>query len=296
MEDLFDDFLRFFYPDADELFDMEKGFEYLDKELEQLFPPDGDIYEPRYVDKLVKVFARDGTEEWVLVHIEVQGYADKGFASRMFQYYIRVLDKYNKPITAFAIFADTSATFHPTYYERKYLGTRVYYEFNTFKIADQNEAALNASNNPFAMAVLAAKFAINRSKLNDEQLFDNGRELVKLFLSKHITKQKIRKLMSFLRYYVRFEKPEMLVKFVEEIGILTERGNTMGIEELLLDMAEKKGIEKGIEKGMTQKELEKNLIFTRNLLSSTDFSVAKIAELVGVSEDFVLTVKKGLSF
>ena len=43
LEDLFDDFLRFFYPDADQLFDLEKGFEYLDKELEQLFPPEPTI-------------------------------------------------------------------------------------------------------------------------------------------------------------------------------------------------------------------------------------------------------------
>ena len=56
LEDLFDDFLRFFYPNANKLFDMERGFEYLDKELDQLFPPEGDQYAPRYVDKLVKVF------------------------------------------------------------------------------------------------------------------------------------------------------------------------------------------------------------------------------------------------
>ena len=42
---------------------------------------------------------------------------------------------------------------------------------------------------------------------------------------------------------------------------------------------------------MTQKELEKNLNFTRNLLTSTNFSIAKIAQLVGVNEDFVLRVK-----
>jgi hypothetical protein len=65
LEDLFDDFLRFFYPEADQLFDLEKDFEYLDKELEQLFPPDQDKYAPRYVDKLVKVFTKQGTEEWI---------------------------------------------------------------------------------------------------------------------------------------------------------------------------------------------------------------------------------------
>lgn len=61
LEDVFDDFLRFFFPNADDLFDLSKGVEYLDKELEQLFPPEQDTYEPRYVDKLVKVFTKQGT-------------------------------------------------------------------------------------------------------------------------------------------------------------------------------------------------------------------------------------------
>ena len=62
LEDLFDDFLRFFYPEADQLFNLEKDFEYLDKELDQLFPPEHDKYAPRYVDKLVRVFTKQGTE------------------------------------------------------------------------------------------------------------------------------------------------------------------------------------------------------------------------------------------
>jgi len=60
----------------------------------------------------------------------------------------------------------------------------------------------------------------------------------------------------------------------------------MGIEEFLLDRAKNEGIEKG----MTEKELA----FTRNLLSSTDFSIAKIAQLADVSEAFVLRVKAEL--
>ncbi len=38
LEDIFDDFLRFMYPNADEIFDIGRGFEFLDKELEDLFP------------------------------------------------------------------------------------------------------------------------------------------------------------------------------------------------------------------------------------------------------------------
>jgi len=73
LEDTFEDFLRFLVPEADDVFDFSKNVEYLDKELEQLFPPDEE-FKLRYVDKLAKVYTRQGTEEWVLVHVEVQGY------------------------------------------------------------------------------------------------------------------------------------------------------------------------------------------------------------------------------
>lgn len=36
LEDIFPDFLTFFIPNATDLIDFERGFEFLDKELEQL--------------------------------------------------------------------------------------------------------------------------------------------------------------------------------------------------------------------------------------------------------------------
>ncbi|SHM97891.1 Rpn family recombination-promoting nuclease/putative transposase [Mucilaginibacter sp. OK098] len=278
LEDLFDDFLRFFYPNADELFNLDKGFEYLDKELDQLFPPDADIYAPRYVDKLVKVFTNKGEEEWILIHIEVQSNSDKNFAKRMFQYYYRILDQYNKPITAFAIFADTSKNFHPKYYERDFLGTRVYYSYNTYKITEQNDVELEASNNPFAMAILSAKLAISRQSLDDQRLFDLAYDLAKRLLNKKMPKDKIRKVMNFLRHYPRFENPEMFSKFEKEISILTEGSTTMGIEEFLLDQAKKEGLEKGIEKG-----IEKNTIDTALKMKESGLDLSLISNITGLS-------------
>ena len=97
LEDIFDDFLRFFFQNAEELFDFTKPFEFLDKELEQLFPSNPDDFTPKYVDKLVKVFTYEGTEKWILVHIEVQGSTDHEFSHRMFQYFYRIYDKYRRP-------------------------------------------------------------------------------------------------------------------------------------------------------------------------------------------------------
>jgi hypothetical protein len=38
LEEVFDDFLSFMYPDEAVLFDFAKGFEFLNKELSDLFP------------------------------------------------------------------------------------------------------------------------------------------------------------------------------------------------------------------------------------------------------------------
>jgi predicted transposase/invertase (TIGR01784 family) len=279
LEDVFDDFLTFFYPDSSTLFNVEKGFEYLDKELEQLFPPQEDVYALRFVDKLVKVYTKQGVEQWILVHVEVQGYPDKQFAERMFTYYYRILDKHQKPITAFAILTDGNKNYHPDRYERSFLGTTILYKFNSYKVLNQNPEELLANDNPFAIVILVVQAAIQSKKLRDDQIFPLKIELTKTLLTKEISKSKIRKLLNFLKYYIRFENKETEVKFEEELDFITEKRKTMGIEEFLLDRAKREG------------ERESAIKFVKTLVKETTFSVEKIASLVGVSVDFVNKTK-----
>jgi len=86
LEVVFDDLLRFVFPKADEVFDMKRGFTFLNKELAQMYPEPGKKSDTKFVDKLVKVYQKDGSEEWVLCHVEVQGQDDPTFAKRMFRY------------------------------------------------------------------------------------------------------------------------------------------------------------------------------------------------------------------
>ena len=73
IEEVFPDLLRFIYSDANDEYNMERGFEFLDKELAELNPQPDEEKDFRFADKLVKVYHRDGVEEWVLLHVEVQG-------------------------------------------------------------------------------------------------------------------------------------------------------------------------------------------------------------------------------
>jgi hypothetical protein len=55
LEEVFDDLLRFVFPEAGKVFDMQRKFEYLDKELNELVPEPDKKSDIRFVDKLVKV-------------------------------------------------------------------------------------------------------------------------------------------------------------------------------------------------------------------------------------------------
>ncbi len=282
LEDIFDDFLCFFYPNANEIFDFARGFEYLDKELEQLFPPEEDQYEPRYVDKLVKVYTKEGQEECILVHIEVKGYADKYFSKRMFTYYSRILDKYDKQITAFAIFTDDDPNFLINKFERDYLGTKLTYTYNTYKIIEQPDDILLKSNNPFALVAITVKTALQGKQMEEWKLYDLKLDLARRLLDKKIPKEKIRSLMNFLRFYIRFDNSKMERNFEKDVEALTQKNTTMGIEEFLLERAKKEGIEKGIEKGILEERKRKNTEIAQNL-KKAGVDTKIIAEATGLS-------------
>ena len=290
LEEVFEDFLRFFYSDADELFDMVKGFEYLDKELEQLFPPEDNQFAPRFVDKLVKVFKKDGSEDWLLIHIEVQGQYNKDFAERMFTYYYRIKDKYDKPITAFAIFTDKNKSFHPNKYEYEYMGTRVSYKFNTYKIIEQDEAELALNPNPFSLVILVVLTALKVKDMNDEVLLGLKRNLLNLMLEKKISRVSRNGIFNFMRYYVSFENKETMLIFDKEIEELTGRITTMGTEQYLLEKAKNTGIQEGIQKGA---ELTKEQT-VKNLITQLDLSDNQIAGIVEVSVDFIKKIRAEL--
>lgn len=286
LENIFDDFLRFFFKEAEAIFDFGKGFEFLDKELEQLFPvEDGEA--PKFVDKLVKVFTKVGKEEWILIHIEVQGYDDKDFSKRMFTYFYRILDKYGKPTTAIAIFSDDNKKFHPKEYVYEYLGTENIFRFNTYKIIEQDETVLAKNGNPFAVVVLTVLLALKKKKLSDENLYDLKYSLAKSLLQQNIPLEKVRYILVFLHLYVRFANPVFNIKFDKAIDVLTEKNKTMGIIEQVLERAKKEGKAEG------KAEVKAEVV--KNLLSANKFTIAEIANFASVSEAFVKDVQKSQS-
>ncbi len=105
----------------------------------------------------MRVWRSTGTEAWVLVHIEVQSQAEAHFAQRMFGYYYRLLDRYNRPVASLAILGDEQAAWRPNQWSATLWDCEVHFAFPVVKLLDYRPqwAALEASRNPFATVVMA---------------------------------------------------------------------------------------------------------------------------------------------
>ena len=76
----FEPFVALLFPAAHADIEWSRGSEPLDKELQKILPQAK--IGRRTVDKLMKVWRRDGEEEWLLIHVEVQSQEEPDFALR----------------------------------------------------------------------------------------------------------------------------------------------------------------------------------------------------------------------
>ncbi|MFD2903734.1 Rpn family recombination-promoting nuclease/putative transposase [Sphingobacterium anhuiense] len=287
LEQTFAHFLEFFFENAAGIFDLSKPFDYLDKEFESLFPPEPNGKGVRFVDKLVKVYLKDGGEQFVLCHIEVQSSRGKGdLAERMFRYYYKISDKYQVPISAIAILADDNRSYYPSVYVKEFMGTILHYRFNSYKVLHQDEVALRSNKNPFSVVVLTTLLAITNKNISDDKLKDIKHDLYEQMMSRKMDKSTRQGLYNFLTYYVGFENQGTLTIFESEIEKKLGRSSIMGTQEYLLDKAEKQGIEKGMEKGEREKAISIALEFKKMGLP-----VADIAKGTGLSIEEIEKLK-----
>jgi hypothetical protein len=163
----------------------------------------------------------------------------------------------------------------------------------------KGEEELIRSNNPFAMIALIARSVFAGKNLTsaaerDAALMKTKLKLSRKFLSMALAQTKIRRVMNFLKNYMRFENSENNITFERELEQITGRTRNMGVEELILTMERKRGEKRGIELGEKQgiehnrKEVVSNMI-------RKDFSDELISEIVCVSVDYVRKLRVSFS-
>jgi len=155
LDSYFEPFMAFFFPEAHREIDWGRGYEALDKELQQAVR-EAELGR-RVVDKLVRVWRTGGQEEWVLVHVEVQSQEEAEFARRMYVYNYRLFDRYNRTVASLAVLGDEREGWKPDHFGYSLWGCSVAFRFATVKLLGYaaEVPALEASANPFATVVLA---------------------------------------------------------------------------------------------------------------------------------------------
>ena len=138
-----------------------------DKELQEVFR--GDDLGGQQVDKLVNVRLRDGSEEWILLHIEAQSRGDGGLPLRMYRYHHRLVDRYGSAVVSLAILADENRHWKPCVHTEELLGCRVRFEYPVCKLLEMERASLEQSasggaSNPGAVILLACRQKLETGK------------------------------------------------------------------------------------------------------------------------------------
>jgi hypothetical protein len=147
-------FLAFFFPEAYAAIDWSRGYEVLDKELQQI------VREAergrQLADLLVKVWLKSGTEAWVLIHVEVQSQPEEGFPRRMYVYNYRCFDRYNRAVVSLAVLGDERPDWRPAAFGYELWGCALSFRYPVVKLHDYRNdlPALEANPNPFAAVVL----------------------------------------------------------------------------------------------------------------------------------------------
>jgi hypothetical protein len=87
----------------------------------------------------------------------LQAQKDLLFPERMFLYNARAFDLYRRPVFSLAVLADKESSWRPDRFGYRLWGSAMDLQYPVVKLVDygQRQAELEASDNPFALAVLA---------------------------------------------------------------------------------------------------------------------------------------------
>lgn len=248
LERWFPQFLALLFPRVHAGVDWSRGYDFLDKELQQVVR-DAALGR-RYADKLVRVFTADGTETWVLIHVEVQGAPEPGFARRLYTYHYRLLDRYDAEVVSLAVLADGNPGFRPRSCRYGRWGCGLVFRFPIVKLLDWAAPVawrrLEAEDNVFALVVMAQIRA--RAARDPVARRDWKFRLVRLLYERGYQRAVILELFRVIDWMLRL--PEGLeTEFRERLYALEEEHKMPYVTSV-----ERAGIEKGLQQGLQQGE------------------------------------------
>jgi hypothetical protein len=235
-------FLAFFFPEVHDGIDWQRGYQSLDKELQQVVR-DARLGR-RLADKLFQVWRKGGGEAWLLIHVEIQGKREEEFPERMFVYGYRIYDRYRQTVISLAVLCDDNPTWRPDRFETGDWGSFLGIRFLTAKVLDYRgqEEALERDRNPFA-AVVLAQLKVLETRGDPGERWRWKVRLVKGLYDRGLTAQQVRELFRLLDWMVQL--PQELEQRFREVIDRFEEERRMPYVTSIERLAREQGLEEG---------------------------------------------------
>ncbi len=268
------------------------------------------IGKEKKTDKLVRLRLLNGEDFYVYVHLEVQDELKDDFPERIYIYRSLISLRYlTQKITTIVIFTGKSPSEKHKVFREECFNSTLLYSYTSYVIADQDEAALEKMNNPFALAVLAAKYTINTEGDARRRLMFK-QKVFELAQKKQFPVEKMEELLSFVFDYMLLSQ-EMENEFMAKTPIFVPlNSDTMVItrgKRALAHMASMAIYGKPFDEVIAEKEAEKEAeqakllaakeaeqaLDRRNTIHALlkiNFTPEKIADVLGFDLDYVLKV------
>jgi hypothetical protein len=246
--EFFEDFLRFFFAPVHAAVDWSRGHEFLDKELEKLAR--GSEAGRGTVDKLVRVWLLDGSERWVLVHVEVQNQPQAAFAERMYTYNHRLRDYYGRMPVSVAVLGDEQPGWRPTEFVEGQLGCEVRFRFLTAKLLEWTgrEDDLAADANPFA-AVTVAHLKTLETRGRPDARSEWKRTVARGLYDRGFGRERVRRLFRVIDWIMALSPPRQAAFVADHTRFEEDRKMPFvsPTEQLWMDRGAEKGKLEAIE-------------------------------------------------
>lgn len=197
LEAFFPEAMALLFPEIHAAVDWEHDFEFMDQELRQAIRRARRGL--RIVDKLAKVWKKDGEEARVLVHVEVQSQSRQDFAELMYVANALLFVRNRCPVVSLGVLGDTQPGWKPDRFGRGLWGCEVEMRFPVAKLLDFRDRwqELEESTNPFAIVVMAHLKTLETGKSPQSRMQWKLR-LVRMLYERGYTEERIRQLFRFM--------------------------------------------------------------------------------------------------
>ena len=297
MHRYFWDGLQIFSPALYEDADISKEPEFLEQELEKI--AFDQKKGPNRTDLLVRVPMKDGADQWLLAHLELQGRGGGDLPTRMNRYRSMIYLKYDAEPVAFAVLTSPRPKREPRSYVSERYETRVVYEYKNIDVRDLDDDKLLSGDNRIALILYAAKRA-QESRSDEGRKFRYLRDISNIWAKRGWSNEDKRIIMLAIEYLISLKDSDYSVQIAEHFETLEKEGKTVyttiaervytakGIE-IGREEGIKKGIEKGIEKGIKKGREKGKLEVARNMLEN-GLSIDDVVKYTNLSRSEIETV------